>query len=842
MNISDLVGRPYAEVIEELETGVQGLWASWNVNAVDLDTSREKRRYVLGMFPYPSGKPHLGHILVYSIADALARLGRFKGEEVLNPLGWDAFGLPAENAAIQNDARPEEWTATNIHDMRQQIYRTGFSFDPTRELNTSSPDFYRWTQWLFLKLYEHGHAYRTLSWVNWDPVDGTVLANEQVIDGRGWRSGAVIERRQMEQWSLRITQFAQELHDGLDELTGWSPRALSAQRSWIGRSEGAEITFAIEGTGHTVDVFSTRPETVFGASSITLAPEHPLTLELVSPEEAAKVSEYIQVSLRKTELDRQTQNTKTGVRLGRNAIHPITGDRIPIFVSDYVLSTYGSGAIMNVPAHDQRDFEFATAHDLPIPFVILPPNGQFPMAKPDRAYTGDGIMTGSGELDGLSNSAASDAAIAMLSERGVGKASVRFRLRDWSIGRQRYWGCPIPMLESPTGEWRPVPYDQLPVRLPTDVVFGVAGARSPLATSEKFRIVQTPEGEILRREVDTMDTFMDSAWYAWRFLAGSTDEAWPLSHADNWMPLDYYVGGLEHASQHLLYFRYISHFLHSIGFTPTREPVRRFLDSGLIKLGGAKMSKSKGNTVSPRDIIADYGADALRLCLLADTPFELDREWNVKTAAAKMKFLSSVWRLGGQIARTTDGRVITEAPNVSDDWSVGALAMLSEFAEAIEAAVDQRRSFHNAVALLHSFFNVIAHLTTEVGESEARAEVLNFIFQSYLKGLGLFAPHVAEALWQATTCGAGSLFSQPWVPHLQVSRSSAEVQLPVQVNGKLLTVVSVAAPSPDEELREVLPDLVGERLSSALEAGHLERVVVARGTDGRPRLVNYVVR
>ncbi|MGY2125115.1 leucine--tRNA ligase [Nocardia gipuzkoensis] len=837
-------GTSYREVVRDLEDSIRQRWREETADGAFLDDdSVRPHRYVLGMFPYPSGKAHLGHILVYSIADALARLGRFKGELVLNPLGWDAFGLPAENAAIKNGTHPAEWTEGNIANMRdEQIGRAGFSFDLSQELNTSSPEFYRWTQWLFLKLYEHGQAYRAMSWVNWDPVDKTVLANEQVIDGRGWRSGAVVERRQMEQWCLRITDFAQDLHDGLDDLTGWSSRAVSAQRGWIGRSEGVEIDFQIPTAGLELPVFTTRPDTIFGVTSVTIAPEHPQLERLVAAEQRDAVAAYVAASMQRSELERQSEDAKTGVYLGTEAINPLTGEAVPVWVSDYVIGSYGTGAIMNVPAHDQRDFEFAAVHGLPVREVIVA-EGRDPSVPLTEAFVEQGIMRDSGEFTGIPSSAAMDSIAEAIEARSVGRKVVRFRLRDWSIGRQRYWGCPIPMVRLGDGRWEPVPESQLPVLLPRDVDFSVQGARSPLATSESFRTMTLPDGEIAEREVDTMDTFMDSAWYAWRFLAAGNDEAWPRTRSDRWMPIDYYIGGLEHATQHMIYFRYISHFLHSIGLTPSKEPVVNFLDNGMIKLGGSKMSKSKGNTISPDEIIERYGADALRMYILSDAPFEYDREWDDAGLVAKQRFLGQIWKLGTRLKDTVPQRVYSAPPTLTDAWSREVVTAISTAAAEVAAAVDEKRSFHVAIAQLHGFASKLSAYSKQIDGSTERGEVLAYAFQGYLKMVGLFAPHLADTLWHAVTGSDESIFRQQWVKDVRYAQDQhAELAIPLQINGKVLELVSVRADSDDETLGKELLAAPPERLVAKLEAGQLDRVVVVRAKDGAPRLVNVVVK
>jgi leucyl-tRNA synthetase len=829
-------GGSYRDVVGGIESAIRERWREEGLYAADMDAAAGGHRYVLGMFPYPSGKAHLGHVLVYTVADALARMGRFKGENVLNPLGWDGFGLPAENAAIAGGVHPADWTDRNIALMREEIGRGGFSFDLSRELNTSRPEFYRWTQWLFLKLYEHGQAYRAESWVNWDPVDRTVLANEQVIDGHGWRSGALVERRKMEQWCLRITDYAQALHDGLAELNGWSRRAVNAQRYWIGRSEGVEIDFTVPGSGIRLVVFTTRPDTVYGVTAVTVAPEHPDIDRLTAPRQAGEVSDYVAAAMRRTELERQSDDGKSGVFLGTHAINPMTGDKVPIWVSDYVIGSYGTGAIMNVPAHDQRDFDFARAHSLPVRQVIVP-TGAHPAGELTAAYTEAGIMYDSAPFTGLPSEQARDAITAALEERNAGRRSVRFRLRDWSIGRQRYWGCPIPMVRLADGTWKPVPYDELPVVLPREVNFGQRGARAPLETSPSF----TRYGTDAVREVDTMDTFVDSSWYAWRFLAADGSEAWPPGRARYWMPVDYYVGGLEHATQHMIYFRYISHFLHSIGLTPSREPVVNFLDNGMVRLGGSKMSKSKGNTVSPDEVISQYGADPLRLYLLSDAPFENDRDWDDAGLSAKQRFLGHIWSMGQELTGLVPRAAFAHPPADGGEWGRDAAAALATVAARFSEDVDEKRSFHTAIARLHSFASALSTYREQAGSSPQRLAVLGYLFQQYLKMVGVFAPHLADTLWRQVTGAQTSIFGERWVPQTELG-PAADTTIPVQLNGKLVGTVSVPATllASDQAIVDMVLAAPPAQLADRMDGMILHRTLLVRGKRGEPRLLSLV--
>ena len=829
----------YLESFGDIETAIQRFWERERIDYVDLTDDEVEKLYVLGMFPYPSGNAHLGHIMVYSIADVLARLGRFKGKSVLNPIGWDSFGLPAENAAIMNNVHPSEWTKQNIDKMRgPQIGRAGFSFDLTKEIDTSSPEFYRWTQWLFLKLYEHGQAYRAKAWVNWDPVDMTVLANEQVIDGRGWRSGAPIVRREMEQWSFRITSFAEELWKGLDELSGWSERAIAAQRNWIGRSEGCEIRFPIVGGWQTIKAFTTRPDTVYGVTSVTLAPDHALVAELTAPEHTAEVEDYVKASIIKSEVERQADEEKSGVAIGCTVRNPLTGEEVPVFVSDYVLANYGTGAIMNVPAHDQRDYAFARSKGLPIKTVIEPEDGGMPEGG---AFTGDGVMVNSDRFTGLSSSEARIAIAEFIEQNDLGQRVVRYRLRDWSVSRQRFWGAPIPMLRRQDGSWEPVPEADLPVRLPAHVDFGAAAGKSPLGQDPRFYETVSPtDGTPCVREVDTMDTFMCSAWYAWRFLDPANEEL-PVAPelADRWMPIDYYVGGLEHANQHLIYFRYMSHFLHSIGYIKTKEPVKNFLDNGMIQKNGFKMSKSRGNVVRPDEIISQYGADALRLYVLSDTPYSRDREWDDSGLVGKQRFLAGIWSFYSGVSSRFDLEVERDPPRVDDNWSVKLLAGLFETMAELEQQIEVRHAFHVVVARIHSFANTMREAVAEASDAD-RVRVLSYAMQNYLKVLGLLCPHIADRLWQDIFRQETSLFREAWpaIDTTVIRRARSEVRIAISVDGKRRKEIEVAADIGDEELKRLVSG--DTDLDRYLSDRSVARVIPVRGPNREPRLVNVV--
>ncbi|MEC8527047.1 MAG: leucine--tRNA ligase, partial [Pseudomonadota bacterium] len=628
---------------QTLETEIQSSWLSNKTFSVQADTTQEKF-YCLAMFPYPSGKLHMGHVRNYTIADVIARYQRMLGKNVLQPMGWDAFGLPAENAAIQQKAAPATWTKGNIAEMRKQLQRLGFAYDWDRELATCSPEYYRWEQWFFTRLYEKGLVYKKMATVNWDPVDQTVLANEQVIDGRGWRSGAEVERREIPQWFIRITEYADELLDDLDKLSGWPEPVKLMQRNWIGKSYGLELGFELSAPiagRDKIEVYTTRPDTLYGVTYISLAAEHPISLALA--EENRHLAEFID-RCKKSSVSAadMARAEKLGMDTGLRAIHPLTGEMVPVWVANYVLMDYGSGAVMAVPAHDERDWEFAHQYELPIVTVINNSDGQ-PADVSAAAYTEHGTLVNSDTYDGLGFQEAFNQIAASLEEKGLGKVTTQYRLRDWGVSRQRYWGTPIPMLNLPDGGELPIPADRLPSLLPEDVV--MEGVASPIKTDPDWRKFNH-NGEDCERETDTFDTFMQSSWYYARFTCPDYDEGMLDSEAANyWLPVDQYVGGIEHAILHLLYARFFHKLMRDEGLVNSDEPFERLLTQGMVLKDGAKMSKSKGNTVDPQELIDRYGADTVRLFSMFAAPPEQSLEWSDAGVEGSHRFLKRLWRL-----------------------------------------------------------------------------------------------------------------------------------------------------------------------------------------------------
>ncbi len=792
------------------------------------------KAYVLEMLPYPSGEIHMGHVKNYTMGDVVAHHRRRMGMAVFHPMGYDSFGLPAENAAIRTGVPPAEGTAQNIVRIREQLKTLGFAIDWDTEIATSDPEYYRWTQWLFLRMFERGLAERREAAVNWCPHDQTVLANEQVIDGHCERCGHEVELRQLTQWFLRITDYAQRLLDDMDELVDWPERVLTMQRNWIGRSEGARVTFAIEGGGDPIAVFTTRPDTLFGATFFILAPEHPAVGHLVEgrPEEAA-VREYAAAAARASAADRgETDRPKTGVFTGRHVVNPVTGDPIPVWVADYVLMDYGTGAIMAVPGHDERDFAFAEAHGLPIRRVIAP-EGEDADAPLEEAYTGPGRLVNSGFLNGLEVDEAKTRVAEWLSERGLGELTVGYRLRDWLISRQRYWGAPIPVVHCTVDGVVAVPDDQLPVLLPHVDDYAPKG-QSPIASVAEFVNTTCPKcGGPARRETDTMDTFVDSSWYFLRYTAPHlTSGPFERDVVDYWLPVDQYIGGIEHAILHLLYARFFVKVLHDAGLLGAREPFARLFTQGMIYRDGAKMSKSKGNVVSPDEIVERLGADALRLYVLFMGPAADDIEWSDRAVDGQRRFIDRLWRLVGGLE---PGDIV---PRPSPDALEGPALDLVRAAEAAVAKVSEdigeRFSFHTAISSVQELVNLATKGVGEgLFEDEAGRAALRYACQTAVSLLFPFAPHVTSEMWEAL--GGDRLWQEPWPEAAPEFLARETVTVVVQVNGKLRDRAEVAAGTPDAELVALARAL--PKVAPAIDGKQVVREVVVPD-----RLVNLVVK
>jgi leucyl-tRNA synthetase len=756
-------------------------WKNAGLFRVSDDSSKPKF-YNLVMFPYPSGPLHMGHFRNYVIGDAFSRYKLMRGFNVLHPFGWDAFGLPAENAAIQSGIPPNVSTEGNIAISKRQLDMMGVIFAWDREVNTSHPDYYRWTQWLFLKLYEMGLAYKQKAWVNWCPRDKTVLANEQIVNGVCWRCGTKPTKIELEQWFFRITAYAQRLLDDLGKLDRWPERVKVMQANWIGRSEGAELDFFVERDGK-LRVFTTRPDTVFGATFMVLAPEHPIVPKIVTPEQRAAVDAYIERTKAETEIERlSTEHEKTGVFSGAYAINPFTEERIPIWIADYVLASYGTGAIMAVPGHDSRDFEFARKYKLPIRRVIsVSRDGAHePLDEAFEAY--EGMLVNSGPFSGLSVKDGIARITTEAEHKGIGKRAITYRLRDWLISRQRYWGVPIPIIYCPDHGIVPVPYDQLPVRLPAQVEFRSDG-QNPLLHTPSFVNTTCPKcGKPARRETDTMDTFVDSSWYFLRYTsADDASEPFDKKRADYWMPVDQYTGGIEHAILHLLYSRFFMKALFDSRMVSVDEPFDALFTQGMIHRNGAVMSKSKGNGITPDEMVEKYGADTGRVYELFIGPPDQDAEWNDRGVDGVARFLHRVWR---QIIGEEDDVIAGAAPVSTEDLT----RKLHETIEKVSRDVDNFR-FNTAMSALMELSNAMQDYLQAGGQ---RNQAWDAVCRDLTRLLGPFAPHLAEELWQRQG-GEGLLVFQPWPEPDEAVLRRAQVTVVVQVDGRLRDRIEMPA-------------------------------------------------
>ncbi len=744
-------------------------------------TSEKPKYYVLEMLPYPSGDLHVGHAKNYTLGDVVARMMRMFGYDVLHPMGWDAFGLPAENAAIQRGADPNVWTRENIENMERQIRLMGTSYDWSREIATCDPGYYRWNQWLFLRLYEQGLAYKREAPVNWCPHDRTVLANEQVIDGRCWRCDTLVERRNLSQWFLKITAYVDRLLEDLDELEGWPDRTRTMQRNWIGRSEGTKLTFAVENSEERISVFTTRADTLFGATYLAVAPEHAAVARIVTKKHASAVNEFAETLRSKSELERTSLMEKAGVFTGAHAINPLSHERIPIWVTNYVLAEYGTGAVMGVPAHDERDFDFARKHGIPVAQVIVPPGGDTSVPL-HGAFVEDGRLIASGDFTGMSSARARKAITDRLAALGAGEAQINYKIRDWLVSRQRYWGTPIPIVYCEQCGEVPVPDDQLPVLLPSDVP--ITGEGSPLARDAAFINTACPKcGGAGRRESDTMDTFFESSWYYLRYLdPQNTTLPWSREKADLWMPVDQYIGGSEHAVLHLLYSRFFYKFFHDRGWVSgDDEPFTRLFHQGMLLYNGEKMSKSRGNVVGIDHTAETNGVDAMRLFLMYVTPPEDTADWTDEGINGRVRFVNRAWRASEPFldrARGADARVL---PDVS---SPEEKALLRAVHAAAKSAIDETRSrrfhYNTTIARLDEYVNALTVLEQSAPDSPAIA----YAVRALPIVIAPFAPHMAEELWQRMGSST-SVHSESYLSPDERALSLDEITLVVQVNGKI---------------------------------------------------------
>lgn len=818
----------------QIEERWQKLWEKEDFYRSEIDETKSKY-YVLEMFPYPSGKLHMGHMRVYSIGDVLARFLRMRGYNVIHPMGWDAFGLPAENAAIEHRVNPAQWTAQNIVHMKKQQNRLGASYDWYREVNTSSPDYYRWSQWLFLLMYKRGLAYKKKASVNWCADCATVLANEQVEKGLCWRCSSVVETRELEQWFLRITDYAERLLYDLDKLEDWPERVKIMQQNWIGRSEGSEIAFKIrEFPGEEIRTFTTRPDTLFGVTYMVLAPEHPLVKRLVEgTERETDVLDFVARVRKESEIERTAEEApKIGLFTGRHAVNPINGEEVPILVGNYVLMAYGTGAVMGVPAHDQRDFLFAKKHELPIRVVIQPEGEELSDQPLKEAYTGEGRMVNSGSFNGLENVEGMKEVTRYLEQHDSGCFQITYRLRDWLISRQRYWGAPIPIIYCDKCGTVPVPESDLPVELPLEVE--LSGNRVPsLAHYEDFVQASCPAcGGRARRETDTMDTFICSSWYFIRFTSpNSTDAPFDSEAVDYWMPVDQYIGGIEHAVLHLLYARFFTKVLFDADLIKFEEPFSRLLAQGMVYKDGAKMSKSKGNVVTPDEIVEQYGADTGRLFILFASPPEKDLDWSDQGVEGCHRFLRRIWRLleecKEQFAAETG---VSGSGQKEFDLQRSVHAAIKK----VTYDIQERFNFNTAISAIMELVNAIYAYQKSARGTAYNHAILHDALEKTILLLAPFAPHLAEESWHMLG-HTESVHRQEWPSYDPDKLLVDTVEVVIQINGKVRGRVTVPADSSKEQLIEEAHR--NERIGELLAGRNVVKVVAVPG-----RLVNIVVR
>ncbi len=811
---------------QKIEQQAQEYWQK-NKSFHAVEDKTKQKYYCLSMFPYPSGKLHMGHVRNYSIGDVISRFQKMQGKNVLQPIGWDAFGLPAENAALKNKTPPAKWTYENISYMKQQLVQLGFGYDWSREIATCHPKYYKWEQWLFIKLFEKGLVYKKNSVVNWDPVDQTVLANEQVIDGRGWRSDALIEKKEIAQWFMKITDYAEELLTSLDDLSGWPESVKTMQKNWIGKSVGLEIDFVMENYEN-LCVYTTRPDTLFGVTYLAIAAEHPLAIE--AGKNNASVQSFINEckTIQTSEAAMETME-KRGVDSGLICIHPITGQEVQIWIANFVLMGYGTGAVMSVPAHDERDYEFAKKYNIPIVPVIKPHDSELDISS--EAFIEKGVLFNSGGFDGLSSEDAFDAIADNLESQNLGQRQTNYRLRDWGVSRQRYWGCPIPIINCPKCGPVAVPETQLPVVLPEEISFN--GVGSPIKKMPDFFQTTCPScGASSERETDTFDTFFESSWYFARYACVNSDNAMLDDRANYWLEVDQYVGGIEHAILHLLYARFFNKLLRDEGLIKTSEPFSNLLTQGMVIKDGAKMSKSKGNTVDPAEMIERYGADTVRLFILFAAPPTQDLEWIDSGLEGAHRFIHKIYRIVSQFLQDKAcSRVAVLDPSklTKEQKEIRQKTHLS--LQKITDDVSRRHSFNTAIAMLMELSNLLNKFNLTDGQSMAiRAETIDII----LKSLSPFTPHICHKLW-LDLGHKDAIINELWPVIDMQALKQDEIQIVVQVNGKLRAKITVDANAKDNEIESIA--LVDENVVKFVGGKNIVKTIVVPN-----KLVNIVAR
>ncbi len=813
----------------QIEKKWQKKWEDDGSFKVTEDPSKPKY-YTLEMFPYPSGNLHMGHVRNYSIGDVVARFKTMNGYNVLHPMGYDSFGLPAENAAIKHGAQPKKWTLENIQTMTGQLKTMGISYDWDRQVATCMPDYYKWTQWMFLQLYKKGLAYKKKQYVNWCPSCQTVLANEQVVNGKCERCKALVGKKDLEQWFFKITDYADRLLADIDKLDGWPEKVKTMQANWIGKSKGATVDFKVDGSDKTLTVYTTRPDTLYGVTFMVMAPESPLTEEIIAGSQTeAECREFIQKIQHTDEITRTSADVeKEGVFTGKYVINPLTGRKIPLYLANYVILDYGTGVVMAVPAHDQRDFDFAKKYNLPIDVVITPDGNQIDGSTLTEAFAAEGIMVNSGEFSGLGNKEAMAAIIKHLEDNKIGGAKTNFKLRDWLISRQRYWGAPIPIIYCDDCGAQPVPESDLPVMLPEDVEFTGLG-KSPLVTSKTFMNTKCPKcGKPATREIDTMDTFVCSSWYFLRYCDPKNDNM-PFSKESQqyWMNVDQYIGGVEHAILHLLYARFFTKALYDMGYVSVDEPFKNLLTQGMVLKDGTKMSKSLGNVVSPEEIISKYGADTARLFILFAAPPERDLEWSDTAVEGSYRFLNRVFRFVDDNASKIDLSAKCDPSNLTkEDKELRYVLNYTKKKGTDDISI--RFNFNTCISGIMELVNALYSYT---GTNTA---LVSEAVHDLIIMLAPFVPHITEELWQMVG-GTGSVHQQPWVTYDESALQKDEVEIVIQINGKIKDKISVASGLDDEAIKAAAME--SDKVKALVEGKTVVKVIVVKG-----KLVNIVIK
>lgn len=813
----------------EIELKWQKIWEEKGSFLNRVDRTKQKY-YVLEMFPYPSGRIHMGHVRNYTIGDIVARFKKMKGFNVFHPMGWDSFGLPAENAAIKNNTPPFKWTTENIANMKAQLKRLGFSYDWTREVGTYKPEYYKWNQWIFLKMLEKGLAYKKVSSVNWCPDCQTVLANEQAENGVCWRCSSPVTQKELEQWFFRITDYAEDLLKGHEEISStWPEQVITMQKNWIGKSTGLKVNFKLE-SGEDFPIFTTRPDTIFGVTFMVIAPEHPLLDRVTDPE----VRQFIQKTRSQSLIDRTSEDKeKEGIDTGLKVINPFNGEKVPLYVGNFVLMEYGTGAIMAVPAHDVRDFAFAKKYGLPIKIVIDRPESPLRLEEMTDAYTEEGFCVNSGQFSGLKNKEAMEKIAEFAEKNGIGEKTINYRLRDWGISRQRYWGCPIPIIYCEKCGAVPVPEKDLPVVLPTEVDFK-GDAQSPLTKMPEFYEVKCPScGGKARRETDTMDTFVDSSWYYARYCSPWSNEIFDKEEVDYWMPVDQYIGGIEHAVMHLLYARFFSMVLNDLGLLKEREPFKKLLTQGMVIKDGSKMSKSKGNVVDPDDIIKKYGADTVRLFMLFAAPPQKDLDWSDKGVEGSFRFLNRVWRfMQKNKGLYIDGAVVDNS-NLSTELKKLRIE-LHRTIKLVTHDIEERMQYNTAIARMMELTNAMyAVADSELSSTEGK-KVFSEIVDKFLPILNPFVPHFAEELW--SIFGKKTLLAdEKWPEYIEELTIRDEIEIVFQINGKIKSKANVSSDITEEEMKKLAH--LDAKMAEILSGKQIIKEIVVPG-----KLVNIVVK